>query len=197
MLTLFGQKKTSDYLLAFTDISSGKELWGFKTTNGQVIIKPKYETIGTDTMFKIAFVTLHFKWIAIDRLENIILTPFIFDNGPDYVQEGLFRYIENNKIGFSNMKGQKIIQAKFDFVSAFNSGLAAFNIGGQLKKLDEEHSSWEGGLWGFINKNGQIVIEPKFTSVYDFKGKHCEAWTKDGKHILIDHKGNIFKSLTK
>lgn len=197
VFTLFGQKKANDYLLAFTDSSSGKNLWGFKTTTGQVVIKPKYEVIGTDTMFKIAFVTLNFKWVAIDRQDSIILTPYIFDNGPDYVQEGLFRYVENNKIGFANMLGQKIILATFEFVSTFNSGLAAYNIGGQSKKMDDEHSKWQGGLWGFIDKKGQIVIEPKFANVYDFKGKHCDAWTQDGKHILINKKGDTFKVLTK
>lgn len=197
VLTSFGQKKNDDFLLAFTDTTSGKELWGFKTTKGQVIIKPKYEVIGTDTMFNIAFVTLNFKWVAIDRRDSIILTPYIFDNGPDYVQEELFRYTENNKIGFANIQGQKVIKETFDFVSTFNSGLAAFNVGGQLKKIDEEHSSWSGGLWGFIDKKGKIVIEPKFTSVYDFRDEHCEAWTQDNKHILIDKKGDTFKVLTK
>ena len=148
-------------------------------------------------MFKIAFVTFNFKWIAIDRGDNIILTPYIFDNGPDYLKEGLFRYVDNNKIGFANMQGQKVIQATFDFVETFNSGLAAFNIGGQYKKIDEEHSTWQGGLWGFINKNGQVVIEPKYTNVYDFRGKHCEVWTQDGKRILIDKKGKIFKVFKK
>ncbi len=197
VLTSFGQKKTDNYLLAFTDSSSGKELWGFKTTTGQVIIKPKYEVIGTDTMFSIAFVTLNFNWVAINRQDSILLSPYIFDNGPDYIQEGLFRYVENNKIGFANKQGQKVIKATFDFVATFNSGLAAFNVGGQMKEIDEEHYLWSGGLWGFINKKGQIVIEPKFTKVYDFRGKHCEAWTQDNKHILINKKGDTFKVLKK
>ena len=199
VLTSFGQKITNDYLLSFVDSSSGKEkeLWGFKTKSGKVIIRPKYEVIGTDTMFKIAFVTLNYTWVAINRQDKIILTPYIFDNGPDYVQEGLFRYVENNKIGFANLQGQKVIKASFDFVSPFNSGLAAFNIGGQSKKVDDEHSSWQGGLWGFIDKKGKIVIKPKFKKVYDFRGKHCDAWTQDGRHILIDKKGDIFKVLTK
>lgn len=197
VMTSFGQKKTGNYLLAFKDNSSGKELWGFKSTRGKVIIKPRYEVIVTDTMFKIAFVTLHYKWVAINRKADILFTPYIFDNGPDYVQEGLFRFTENNKIGFANMQGQKVIKATFDFVSTFNSGLAAFNIGGHSKKVDDEHSSWQGGLWGFIDKSGKIVIKPKFKNVYDFKGQHCDVWTQDGKHILIDKKGNTFKVLSK
>ena len=197
VLTSSGQKTKANYLVAFSDSSSGNELWGFKTTSGQISIKPKYEIIGTDTLFDIAFVTLNYKWIAINKKDSLVLSPYIFDNGPDYVQEGLFRFVENNKIGFSNLKGQKIIPAQFDFASPFSGGLAAFSIGGKMEKWDEEHSTWNGGLWGFINKNGQVVIKPKFTNAYDFVGTTCEVWTQDKKHILIDKRGNTIKVLTK
>src|ERR1035437_2341482 len=130
VLTSSGQKTKANYLVAFSDSSSGNELWGFKTTSGQISIKPKYEIIGTDTLFDIAFVTLNYKWIAINKKDSLVLSPYIFDNGPDYVQEGLFRFVENNKIGYSNLKGQQIIPAQFDFASPFSGGLAAFSIGG-------------------------------------------------------------------
>jgi hypothetical protein len=197
VLTSYGQKKMDDYLLAFSDTLSGAERWGFKTPKGQVIIQPKYEYVLTDTMVTIAFVFTHSKWVAINRQDSIILALYLFDNGPDYVREGLFRYVENGKVGFANLRGQKVIKARFDFVSTFSSGLAAFNAGGQSKKIDEEHTSWRGGLWGFINKKGQVVIEPAFTQVYDFKGKYCEAWTRNNKHVLIDKKGNPVKQLSK
>ena len=80
VLTSFAQKASPNYLLAFSDSSSGKELWGFKTTSGHIAIKPKYETLLSDTLFNIAFVTLKYKWIAINKQDSIILAPYIFDN---------------------------------------------------------------------------------------------------------------------
>jgi hypothetical protein len=196
-LTSFGQKKSTDFLLAFKDKAGGKELWGFKTRKGKVVLSPKYEHVETDTMYHIAFVTRKFNWIVIDRQGKKILTPFIYDNGPDYVVEGLFRYQENKRIGFANMKGEKITKQPFEFAFPFSSGLAAFCVGGHIERVDEEHTIWTGGLWGFIDKTGKIVIEPKFTKVRNFQKQYCEVWTKDKKHVLIDKKGNIYKLLTK
>jgi hypothetical protein len=196
-LTSNGQNSKANYLLAFSDSSSGKTLWGFKTTSGQVKIKPKYEILGTDTLFDMAFVTLNYKWVAINNHDSIILSPYIFDNGPDYIEEGLFRFVENNKIGFANEKGRKIILAQFDFASTFKGGLAAFSVGGKMEKWDEEHSTWNGGLWGFIDKKGQVVIKPQFINAYDFDGTTCEVWTKDNKHILIDKKGRTIRVFPK
>lgn len=196
-LTSFGQKMKPTYLLAFCDSSSGNEIWGFKTASGQIAIKPKYEMVlGTDTLYNIAFVTLNYNWVVINKQDSIILTPYIFDNGPDYIEEGFFRFVENNKIGFANSKGQKINPELYDFAFPFSDGFAAFSIGGKMEKWDEEHSTWNGGIWGFINKKGQVVIKPQFTNAYNFNKGHCEVWTKDNKHVLINKKGLIVNVLT-
>jgi len=197
VMTSFGQKVKTNYLLAFSDSSSGQELWGFKNVAGQIIIKPKYEIVGADTLYNFVFVTLNYKWVAINKQDSIILTPYIFDNGPDYLEDGLFRFVKNGKIGFANAKGQKIIPPKFDFVSPFSEGLAAFSVGGKMEKWDAEHSTWNGGLWGFVNKMGQVVIKPQFANAYNFNGATCEVWTKTNKHILIDRKGRTIKVFPK
>jgi hypothetical protein len=194
-LTAFGQKSNSGFLLAFSDTSSGKELYGFRTIRGEIIIKPKYEFISTDTMYNIAFVISDNKWVAINRRDSIILTPYIYDNGPDYIEEGLFRFEENNKVGFANLKGLKVINATFDFAAPFKNGLAAFNVGGHKENTADEHSVWSGGLWGFINKKGNVIIGPKFINVDNFNNKYAEVWTQDNQHVLIDKKGQTFKVL--
>lgn len=192
----FGQKEKKNYLLAYSDRSSGQELWGFKTTSGQIAIKPRYTYIfGTDTLYDMAMVVLNAEWVAINKRDSIVLKPYIFDNGPDYLQDGLFRFVENNKIGFANSKGQKIIPAQFDFASPFKEGLASFSIGGRMEKLNKEHSTWTGGLWGFINKKGQVVIRPRFAYAYQFAGATCEVLTKNNKRILIDKQGRTIRVL--
>ena len=85
VITSFGQKNKTNYLLAFIDSSSGQELWGFKTKSGEIAIKPKYEIVGADTLYDIAFVTVNYRWVAINKQDSIILSPYIFDNGPDYL----------------------------------------------------------------------------------------------------------------
>lgn len=191
----FGQSRR-DYLISFSDTTSGEELFGFKAKNGNIIIEPKYEITGTDRMYSIAFVTKNFRWVAINRKDSILLSPYIYDNGPDDLREGLFRFEEKGKIGFANEKGQKIIKARFDYVFYFINGLALFNVGGHADYTDPERTTWDGGLWGFVDKKGIEVIRPQFISAYSFGKRFAHVWTEDKKHCLIDKKGKIRKVFT-
>lgn len=96
-------------------------------------------------------------WVAINRKKKILYRPFIFDNGPDYVQEGLLRFVENGKMGFVNEAGKKVIPAQFDFVYPFEKGRARFCNGCKAIK-DGEHSMMDEktGTWGEIDKKGRV-----------------------------------------
>ncbi len=206
----FGQK-SKDYLVAYIDTTSGKELTGYKSLNGEIIIKAKYQN-GSDTLEKMAIVlNSEFEFVGIDRKDSIILKPYIYDNGPDYVEEGLFRFVENNKIGFANLEGQKVIEAKYDFATPFENGLSEYCIGGEriyengetkiqiiqksgYEGLIDRHWSWGGNVTesGYINKAGQ-----EFVKVTELKNNKREAWTKEKKHFLLNKNGQIIKIHTK
>lgn len=96
-------------------------------------------------------------WVAINRKKKILYRPFIFDNGSDYVQEGLLRFVENGKMGFVNEAGKKVIPAQFDFVYPFEKGRARFCNGCKTIK-DGEHSMMDEktGTWGEIDKKGRV-----------------------------------------
>jgi hypothetical protein len=190
------QKDNYKCLIAFCDSASGKQLWGYKSRNGVVVIKPKYEMADTRIMRHAAFVvTTDFKIVVINQRDSVIMTPYIFDNGADYVRDGLFRFVENGKIGFADKRFKRVIPAQFDFANYFQGRLAAFNVGGKSVAFDDEHRVWSGGLWGFIDKHGKVVITPQFLAVSHFKGKYCEVSTSDSKHVLINKKGAIVKHL--
>lgn len=63
-------------------------------------------------------------WLYIDRDKRPILRPFIFDNGPDYYEEGLARFVENGKMGFHNEALHVVVPAQYDFVFPFKDGVA-------------------------------------------------------------------------
>jgi hypothetical protein len=185
----YGQKK-GDYLISYSDTSKGDELIGYKDRFGKIIIDAKYSHVYTDTLYSMAIVLKNGEWVGIDKKENEILKPFIFDNGPDYLQEGLFRFVENSKIGFADIDGQKIIKAKYDFATPFDNGLSEYTLGGK-KEYDQggEHWWWTGGYEsGYINRDGQ-----EFIKVTELINNRREAWTKDKKHFLLNHKGQIIK----
>ena len=185
------QKPTDDFLISFIDNSSGEELYGYKNNKGDIIISPKFHFSYTDTMYDFAIVLLDDKWVGINREEKIIVEPYIFDNGPDYVAEGLFRFVKDNKIGFANLNGEIIIPATYDFVTPFQDGYALFNTGGAIEKSDSEHKEWVGGLWGFINKSGEVIINPQFLKAHNFENGKAEVVTQEGNRVFIDKEGKI------
>ena len=192
-VTAYGQKPKSNYLIAFADTSSGNLMYGYKTPDGKIAITAKYAEVDRDTLYNIAMViksTYNYEWIAINSRDSIILKPFIYDNAPDDLQEGLFRFTEQGKLGFANSMGEKIIPAMFDFVSPFKNGIAAFILGGHKVK-DGEHWFWSGGYAdGYINKSGQI-----FNKINSFKGNFAVAFTNYNHPVLINKKGEVVKKL--
>lgn len=189
-------KHDKDFLVSFMEFDSIGDIYGYKDTTGKIVIPAKYHYPPTDTFYAMAIVFAGKEgFVAIDRKEKILFHVFPFDNGPDYVVEGLFRFSDHGKIGYANMKGEKVIPDTFDFARPFSEGLAAFSEGGRKIKCGEEHTCWAGGCWGFINKSGEVVIKPQFKEVLDFENDQCEVWTLYGDHVLIDKKGNIIKRL--
>ena len=60
--------------------------------------------------------------VYVDRQDRPVLRPFIYDNGPDFFQDGLARHVENGKMGFHDEALKVVIPARYDF--AFRSGTA-------------------------------------------------------------------------
>ncbi|MCL2143937.1 MAG: WG repeat-containing protein [Endomicrobia bacterium] len=181
-----------DYLIPFAEMRGDTQYFGYETCDRNEIIKAKYRIAYTDKMHKMAIVMRDDgQWIGIDRNDNVILYPFIYDNGPDYVFEGLFRFVDNDKIGFANLDGDKIIPAEFDFVEPFQDGLAEYAYGGH-SEYDHlnEHWAWTGAAeTGYINKYGQRFIKIIKTE----EGR--VACMKDNRRFYIDDKGKIIKAV--
>ena len=198
---------SNDYLLQYAVKQDVGELYGYKYKNGKVAIKAQYNSVYTDTLYKMAIVLKNWKWVGVNRRGAIILVPFIYDNGPDYVQEGLFRFVEREKIGFANLDGKKVIAAQFSFVTPFTNSIAEYYIGGEriykngktrsqiLKEIGpagfaDNHWSWGGKVKeaGYVNKFNQ-----KFKKVGELKNGKRKAFTLDNKSVLLNKVGEIVK----
>jgi len=157
--------------------------WGYKNNEGRVIVEAIYHVANTFNKFGIAAVVDDSGWIYIDKNGRSILRPFIIDNGPDYFSDGLARYMEQGKIGFMDENGVKVIPAIFEFVLPFSEGLAAFCE--KCKEVrHDEYKRIEGGKWGYINKSGEIVVDPEYDKAGSFKDGQAEV-SKGQKKYLI------------
>lgn len=92
-----------------------------------------------------------------DRKGNFLYRPFLYDNGADYFEEGVRRFVKNGKVGFADRNGKTVIEPIYDFVSPFNFGYAAFCDGCDWEKTNDEHKAIVGGVWGVINNRGETV----------------------------------------
>lgn len=175
------KKKDKNCLVAFSDATSGETLYGYKSMKGRIVIPAKFLLAGSDTFCKMAFVyDQKDGWQGINTKGQRMLTPYIFDNGPDYVEQGVFRIVEQGKIGFATPDGDIVIPAQFDFVTPFDEqGYARYFIGGERVYL--QHSSlgrmsseaeaplvmdhywvWGGDIIeaGFVDLKGQRTTTP-------------------------------------
>lgn len=156
-----GPTKKTNYLVSFADTSKGG--YGYKNQNGDIVIPPgKYSFCFTDTFRTFAVVAKpNLGFVAIDRQENVLYKVFPFDNGPDYTSEGLFRILENNKIGYADSRtGKIVIEPKFDCAFPFENGVAMVSFDCKTQS-EGEHSSWLSDHWFYIDKTGKNVDKPK------------------------------------
>jgi hypothetical protein len=82
-----------------------------------------------------------------------------YDNGPDYFREGLARILQDGRVGFVNERLETVVEPVWDFAFPFENGVAVVCTGCR-RVADGEHSSIEGGGWGYVDSTGVIVVEP-------------------------------------
>jgi len=81
---------------------------------------------------------------------------FLYDNGPDYPSDGLFRIVKDSKIGYANLDGQIIIEPQFKCAQPFTDGKAEVTFECEMTMMDE-HSVWESDQWFTIDKTGKKI----------------------------------------
>ena len=86
---------------------------------------------------------------------------FKYDNGPDYIQEGLFRIMnEDGLVGFADSLGNVVIKPQFKFANPFENGKAKVTFSGENKEVPDskgEKHYWDSSNWYYINKNDKII----------------------------------------
>jgi hypothetical protein len=133
--------------------------FGFLNTHGDTIIEAgKYAFSFSDTINPIGMVAMKGtgKIICIDNKGAELYEVFNYDNGPDYIKNGLFRIIVEDKIGYADSLGKIIITPKYTCAHAFEGDQAKVSESCETV-VDGEHFTWESEAWYFIDKKGQKV----------------------------------------
>lgn len=153
--------KDTSYLFRITNSKSES---GYINSSGDTIIHlGKYLFCYTDTFQNYAKVLSKDQGlIAIDKNENKLFEIYWFDNGPDYTADGLYRIIENDKIGFANDHFEVIIPPQFDCAFPFENGTAKVTYDCKLVPSGE-YKVMSSNEWFYIDKKGKLVNNPSET----------------------------------
>ena len=120
----------------------------------------RYRFCQTDTIRNIGFVYENkqdARIVCIDHQGKELFYVFKYDNGPDYIREGLFRIMdENGSIGFADSLGNVVIKPQFKFATPFEEGKTQVTRSGKAYD-DGEHSFWESDEWQYINEKGELA----------------------------------------
>lgn len=97
--------------------------------------------------------------VAINPKGETLFEVYWFDNGPDYLEDGLFRIIKNGKIGFADATGKIVIEPQFACAHPFSAGKAKVALDCKLEQ-DGEYHVMKSDSWFFIDKSGQKIARP-------------------------------------
>jgi hypothetical protein len=161
-MTIFGQQhKRTDCLILYTDTVNNEV--GYKNREGLIVIAPgKYLNCFSDTFTAYAIVIKDSSgMVAINRQEKVLYHVFNFDNGPDYPSDGLFRIMDNGKIGYADaVTGKVVVAPQFEGAWPFYRGVAKVSNDCQERK-EGEHTVWVSNSWYYIDKTGKRTKEVK------------------------------------
>jgi WG repeat protein len=134
--------------------------FAFVNQKGDTIISSKnfyYSFKDTITTFGIVLEKETYDLIGINRKGERLFEVYKYDNGPDYISDGLFRIKKNGKIGFANKNGEITIKPQFECASNFENGIATVTYDCYLYYDLDEHLRSESESWFKIDKSGKRI----------------------------------------
>ncbi len=155
------------YLVAHTTeahLETGVPVCYLNERGDTIVPYGKYLFCQTDTIRKIGFAYENkpkAKIVCIDLKGRKLFNVFKYDNGVDYVREGLFRITDDKGlIGFADTFGNIVIKPQFKFAYPFENGKAKITFSGESKEVPDsngEKHHWDSSVWFYINRNGKII----------------------------------------
>ncbi len=174
-------------LVPFTVDTSEGDRYGYQDASGAVAVKPRFLVANEFSDSGLAAVVDESGWAYIDTRGEVVVRPFVFDNGPDPFSEGLARFERDGRFGYFNEQGKQVIEPRFDFGRPFSEGLAAVCTG-CVREQAGEHWTVSGGKWGYIDKSGDEVIPFAFDEADSFEGGRASV-VAAGRPKSIGHDG--------
>ncbi len=154
------------------------------------------------------------RWGYLNHAGRWVVEP-VLDDAKSFSDEGLARFQQDGRWGYLNTAGGIVIAAQFEEARAFHCGLAAVKTGQDQWRFIDPAGAWafehaffsvgdfsvaglapavasrQNRLVGYIDRNGQWAISPRFKVQLAFGADGVAPATTDlKKYGLIDRCGN-------
>ncbi|MCX7923003.1 MAG: WG repeat-containing protein [Clostridia bacterium] len=154
--------------------------WGYINNKGEFTIKPIYDWAEDFQDNGLAVVGVGGLSGVIDKTGKYVVEPK-YDSINQF-SEGLATAYSNQKFSVINTQGKVIFESE-GYIDHFHDGRAAFVNGTPGEK-------W---LYGYIDKQGKIVIKPRYKSAGNFKNGKAVVELDEGGYAIIDPNSQILK----
>ena len=187
------------------------EKWGYVNKAGKYIINPQFAEASSIENGLALVQTMDGKYGFINEKGKFVINPQFGD--AKQFKDGFSLVEADGKSGFINKEGKYVIgpfecedalsfSEGLAFVSPYDSGPVCYDTKGNVKfELSEVAKVYpfnEGmarivdveGNYGFIDKNGTVIVNPQFKYAEDFS-EGLAAFEQNGTWGYIDKKGKI------
>ncbi len=149
---------------------------------GKIVINPQFSsaTVFRNGMALVKSTGDKAKWGFINEEGKYVIQP-TYKEATVFSEDIAWVVSDNGAPTAINTKGEVIITLQdAETVKIFQEGLAAFSVTEDSKVK-----------WGFVDKEGKVVISPQFASTGNFSNGKCAVQNEDGKWGYIDSEGKI------
>ncbi|MGE5678472.1 MAG: WG repeat-containing protein, partial [Pseudomonadota bacterium] len=162
-------------------VAGPEKKWGYIDENGKFIIEPVYESAADFQVNGTAEVSLNGQWKLIDKSGKSLMESQYLYTSP-FSEEAAVITDDAGQSYIMNNKGQ-ILFNTHGSIGELADGMAAFS-----KDADDGKS-----LWGYINSEGKVVIEPQFEWAQKFSDGKAVVRLSEGVFEIIDKEGKLSK----
>ena len=179
-------------------VVSSKQKYGIIDATGVEIVPVKYASIGAYNKYGLAQINLGGKVeegvvsggkVGYINQKGEIVLPAKYDEIGFFDKTNTAWVKSAKKYGLINASGTLISEVKYSGHGTFaDNGICWVNVGG----VEQSDNTVNGGLWGYLNANGEELVAPKYSAV---RVEFVEgiSWVKNskGKFAYVKEDGEL------
>jgi hypothetical protein len=147
-------------------------LYGFKNTDGKIIVQPKYDWVGCRFYNGFTLVQQDGKNGVMDNKGNVVI-PLKYNSIDisNYATEEIISVSIDNKYGYIDKKGNVVIDIKYENTGNFKNGL--------LRVM-------ENGKWGIIKSDRTILANCSYDEIKNYCNGYAIVRIGNGEKLYME-----------